>query len=221
MYQYKYQGLQPAETPFFTCVVPAKWLQKKLPTMGGCVGYVGNREPLDVLAKDVLVYRFTDAASTTQSSRIVPVELLSDGKKLLDKPAKIHCQAIEVGSESDEWCVEVLLLNHFFGNCALTALFGNISLDHADIVTMLEMSSEFDFKYGVGETPSDILPTILIRDAKSCFGEIFCNQNKMRSAYLRELSTAMNQSCAEDGLSMATDIAVDQEQMLISVLSGR
>lgn len=213
MYQYLYQDLLPEGAPLFSCIVPVEWLKKKLPTMGGCVNYAANREQLSVCAGHV--YSFFDVKSTDKLTRIVSLEIHDQGVKKFDIPAKIYCPNFE--EENDEWCTEIVLLNHFFGFCIPAVNY----LDYSDVLAQLVMSSEFDFRYGIGDAPSDIFPGILPVDAKSAFGVIFCNREKMKFSYLDDSVEAMEQACTEDGRALITDVGVNQGQMLISVLYGR
>jgi hypothetical protein len=53
--------------------------------------------------------------------------------KIFAVPAKIHCCAIEDHDINDDWCIEVVLLNHFFGWNALSASTGNVYFDFATL----------------------------------------------------------------------------------------
>lgn len=219
MYRYKYQQTMPEEMSIFSCIVPDGWLQKALPDMDGCVNYAASRGQLSSIAK--YLYRFEDIESKDKSVRIVSLEMWEDGKELFERPVRIYSPCIAAEFESDEWGIEVLLLNHLFGFCALTASIGNVYLDYSDVLAVLKMSSEFDFRYGIGDSPAAVSSEILAHDAKSGFGMIFCDGHKMRLAYLDDLVEVMTRSCADNGMVVITDIAVEQEQMLISVLYGR
>lgn len=219
MYQFNYQGLLPPDELFITCIVPTAWLTKNLPTMGGCVSYADGREQLTSCAS--MAFEFSDDGSTADSSRTIYLDIQSDGKRCFDKPVTIHCQNIKDSDVDNDWCIEVVLLNHLFGCNALSASMGNIYLDYADLIAVMQKSLDFDFKFGVGEIPSDILPGILGHDAKSAFWMIFCNEKKMRMTYYKETMKAMHASYSEDALILLSDVAVDQEKMLISALVGR
>lgn len=218
MYRYKYQHLLPEDVPIFACIVPAAWLERKLPDMGGCVCYAASRESMSTIPQ--FTYRFADIESRDKSMRVISMEIWEDEKELFERPVRVYCPGIPAEFESDEWSPEVLLLNHLFGFCALTASMGNVYLDYSDVLTMLRMSEEFDFRYGIGESPVAIASEILVHDAKSGFGMIFCDEQKMRLAYLGELQDVLARSCVEDGAVLMTDIAVDQKKMLVSVLYG-
>lgn len=223
MYKFDYWQLLPEEKPLFTCVVPAEWLSKSLPTMGGCVDYVDKLDRLTSCAP--VVYEFSDAEPKDESSRTLCLSILSDGRKLFAKPATIHCPQFAERDGDDDWCVEVALLNHFFAFNAPSASMGNVYLDYADFEALMQKSSDFEFKYAIGETPADILPGIMDsharRSAKGIFGMMFCKPENMRLAYFNHAIEVMSGFDAEDGLLLFGDVGVDQEKMLISMLVGR
>lgn len=229
MYQFNYQNLVPEDKPIFSCIVPTNWLSRKLPTMGGDVVYVDKQSPIETLTD--CVFEFSEQLQKGLSRTIyldiyhrnaTEDNLSVEHTKIFAAPAIIHCCAIEDHDVNDDWCNEVLLLNHFFGWNALTASVGNVYLDFADLISVMSKSSEFVFEFGIGETPTDILPGILDRlasiKAKCLFAMIFCKQQMMRLAYIREVSGALD---SDDALLLLSDVAVDQEKMLISVLVGR
>lgn len=230
MYQFNYQNLAPEDKPLlFTCIVPSDWLLKNLPTMGGDVTYVDKCDKMDVYTD--YVFEFTDAESIDKSSRTICMSLhhLKSEKgsrmpvshtNLFEMPAKIHCRAIEDHDANNDWCIEVVLLNHFFGWLALSASMGNVYFDFTFLPPFLSESSEFNFEFGIGDVPGNILPGIIERlsprEAKFAFVMMFCKPPK-RLSYFRE---AMNAFDIADVL-LFSDVAVNHDKTLISALVGR
>ena len=239
MYQFNYQHLRPYQDlhsndgPIFSCIVPTEWLQKNLPTMGGDVVYSDRHGQMDGYTN--YVFEFSDEAPTECRPRAICLnihrrEAASDNNsspsyhKLFAVPARIHCSTIKDCDANDNWCFEVVLLNHFFGTCALSASLGNIYLDFDDVIAAMSESSEFVLEFGVGKLPQDILPGILERldakQAKSVFGMLFNKTETMRLAYLDELIDGVSLPTG-DPLTIVSDAAVIDDRMLISILVGR
>lgn len=221
MYQFKYQtinpfGFYPPVELIFTCIVPTSWLAMDLPVMDGCVNYTNNRESL--VSCGPVVFEFCEMTSTDETLRTIQLNILEEGVKCLERPVLIHCSNIAQGELGDECCIEVVLLNHLFGYNATSAL---VAIDFDDFKAIMKGSSDFDFKFAIGETPSDILPGTLDHDAKSAFWMIFSNNIENRMAYYKETLKAMKISYSEEALLMLGDVEVDQEKMLISALVGR
>jgi len=230
MYKFNYQFLVPGDDPFFTCIVPTEWLSKNLPTMGGDVAYVSPQSQQEIRTDYIFEVSEGDAAS---QSRTIILEIhhkewtaetgqAATHTRLLAEPVTIHCRAIGDSEVNNDWCVEVLLLNHFFGSCALSASMGNHYLDYADVYTVMQMSPEFDFEFGIGAMPADILPGILERvmptGYKSAFLMLSGKSGKVGLAHLDELAQAFD---SDEASLLFSDVAVDQDKMLISVLLGR
>lgn len=224
MYQFNYQYLIPEDKPFVTCIVPTGWLSKNLPTMGGSVTYADKRESISTCT--YYVFEFTEKVQTSESFRSIGlnIDTMKNGvsyAKLFEKPANIHCHAIEARDANNDWCIEVLLLNHCFGSHALSASMHNTYLDYGDVLTMMQMSSEFSFEFGIGNTPAEIHPGLLnhlpASRAKCSFVMLFCKQQMMRLAYIDETVEAFD---SDDSMILITDVAVDQDKMLISALVG-
>lgn len=233
MYQFNYQFLYPECGPIFTCIVPAEWLQKSLPTMGGVVVYVDQRGQMNAYTD--YVFEFSDEVQKDSSLRTICLDihcrkttngnnLSASHSRLFATPAKIHCATIEEGNASNDWCVEVVLLNHFHGCNASSAITGASYLDFDDIITVMSMSSEFVFEFGIGDTPQDILPGILERlgtsEAKCAFGMLFGKSGAVRLTHLDEMVNGLS-SIEGDPLTIISDVGVDADKMLISVLVGR
>ncbi len=183
MYKLNYQFLFPSEAPIFTCIVPTAWLSKNLPTMGGDVVYVDSQSSQEI--RTDYVFLFSEGGIAEQSRTIIldihhkkwtaETGQTAIHSRLLAAPVKIHCRAIGDREINNDWCVEVLLLNHFFGSCALSALMGNQYLSYSDVFDVMQMSSEFEFEFGIGEKPSDILPEILERAMPAQYKSVFFN----------------------------------------------
>lgn len=222
MYKFNYPQLIPEENPSFTCVVPAGWPLKKLPTMGGIVNYVNTLDQLTACAP--IVFEFSDAELKDESSRTVYLDLQSGGSKLFAKPAKIRFQPIAESEGGKEWCVEVALLNHLFGFNAPSALIGNVYLDYAYLQAVMQKSSDYEFRYGIGDNPLDILSGITgpcePGSAKCAFGMMFCKPENMHLAHLEQAMGVTSELVANDGLVLFGDVGVDQEETLISMLIG-
>lgn len=221
MYQFKYQtinpyGFYPPVELTFTCIVPTSWLAMDLPVMDGCVSYTNNRESL--VSCGPVVFEFCEMTSTDETLRTIQLNILKEGVKCLERPALIHCSNIAQGELGDECCIEVVLLNHLFGYNATSAL---VAIDFDDFLAIMKRSSDFDFKFAIGETPSDILPSILDLDAKSAFWTIFGNSKEIRMTCYRGTLKAMKTSYSEEALLLLGDVEVDHEMMLISALVGR
>lgn len=234
MYQFNYQHLIPEGKPFVTCIVPTDWLSRNLPTMGGSVTYADKRDPMSTYTH--YVFEFTDLAQTGEPHRTICLDIhclkaKKSGQmpvnytKLFDIPVQIHCRAIDDHDANNDWCIEVVLLNHFFGSHALSASMNNIYLDYADIETVMQMSSDFNFDFEVGDKPFDILYSIKerlsTREFSSIFGMMFCNERQMKLAHIVEATKAMAEYDSEDFRLIFSDVAVDQDKTLISLLIGR
>lgn len=231
MYKFNYQFLASAEAPIFTCIVPTEWLAKNLPIMGGDVAYVDSLNQQTMLTD--YIFEFSEVDAEKQYRTIIlnvrhKKWAAESGRanihtNLLAAPVTIHCRVgVEREENADVGCVE-LLLNHLFGSCALSASVGNQYLDFADVFTVLQMSSEFDFEFGIGDTPTDIIPGILQRVTlagynKSVFLMLFGRAGKVRVTHLDE---AMQVFSSDDVTLLMSDVAVDQDKMLLSVLIGR
>lgn len=229
MYQFNYTGLSVSDKPTITCIVPQDWLSKGLPTMGAEVIYLVKS--VHIMTSSEFVFEFTEDAPTDKSIRTIGLNIMQADKghkkpityrNIFEVPAKIHCREIENPDASNDWCMEVVLLNHFFGCFALTASNNNVYLDFGDLLKVMSISPEYTFEFGIGDTPRDILPGMSKRldygNAKCSFAMIFCNESKMLMTYLKEVIKEIR-TVKESFL--LTDIAVDQEKMLISVLVGR
>lgn len=227
MYQFNYQGIIPADKPLITCVVPAGWRAKNLPTMGGKVAYVDKTGSMERCAD--YVFEFSEL-SQASSQRTICLDIhhrdmrddssSSAHVRIWKAPAKIYCRHIDVNDANNDWCIEVLLLNHFFGSCALT---GAAPLDLSDIKVTVGFSNEFNFEFGIGETLSDALSDIpehaAFMDASSAFIMMFCRAEKMRvdSCY-QTMDSVM--AFYSNATCIFGDVDVDQDKMLISVLVG-
>ena len=229
MYKFNYQFLVPGDDQFFTCIVPTGWLSKNLPTMGGNVAYVDQQSQQEIVADTI--FEFSDGV-VSERSRTIILEIhhkewtaetgqAAIHSRLLAAPVKIHCRAIGDRELNNDWCVEVLLLNHFFGSCALSALMGNQYLSYSDVFDVMQMSSEFEFEFGIGEKPSDIFPEILERAMPAQYKSVFlmlCAKSGMR---LADFEDAFGTFDSFETTMLISDVAVDQDKMLISVLLGR
>lgn len=228
-YKFKYQNLDSEEVPGIICIVPQAWLAKSLPVMGGAIAYV---DTLDLNDTDAgCVFDFSEGISAGQTRTIVldihhrkwemGTGRASSLSKLCDAPVKIHCRALEDNDVNKDWCVEVVLLNHFFGSHAYSATMGNIYLDFGDVFIVMQSSSEFKFEFGIGDNPEDIISGILERVMpgvwKSVFLVMFGRSGEVRIA---DLDTAVAAFDFDDTMRLISDVAVDQDKMLISVLLG-
>jgi len=230
MYQFNYQFLDPGEVPIFTCIVPTAWLSKNLPIMGGDVAYIDQQSSQEILTDYIFLFSDGVVAEGTQTIMLdihhkkwtAGIGHAATHSKLLDAPVTIHCRTIEEHAVNRDWCVEVILLNHFFGSCALSASMGNNYLDYGDVFTVIQMSSVFDFEFGRGDSPTDIIPTIqqCVQPTryKSVFLMLCGKSGKVRMAHLDEAVKALDYN---EATTLITDVAVDQDKMLISVLLGR
>lgn len=231
MYQFNYQYLIPEDKPFVTCIVPMDWLSRNLPTMGGSVTYADKRDPMSTYT--YYVFEFTDMARIGEPHRTICLDIhclkAKEGDqipvnytKLFDIPAQIHCRAFDGHDANNDWCIEVVLLNHFFGSHALSASMQNTYLDYGDVLHIMQMSSEFNFEFGIGNVPADIIHglsnCLSTCEAKSTFVMLFCKQQMFRLAYIDEI---VDQFDSVDSPFIIADIAVDQDKILISVLAGR
>lgn len=228
MCQFNYQFLDPEVTPFITCVVPSTWLSENLPTMGGGVIYV------DQLSQEVhthYIFEFSEVASLKGLRTIIldirhkKWKLISrsygDHKKLSDSPIKIYSSnAGEKDGDIDSFIN--VLLNHLVGSLAMSAITGSQYLDFADVDTVFQMSSEFDFVFGLGDQPSDILPAMFERTLpskhKCAFLKLFARQGNLRVSHLNDAIGAFDPT---ESMILVSDVAVDQDKMLISALLGR
>lgn len=221
MYQFKYTannpfGFYPPIELIFTCIVPANWLSKDLPVMGGCVSYTSNHQSLD--SSGPVVFEFEEMIATDETVRTIQLDIIHKGVKCFEKPVLIHCSNIAQDQSDDECSIEVVLLNHLLGYSAMSAL---VAIDFEDFMAIMKRSSEFNFKFGLGETPSDILPGILAQDARSAFGMIFGNNQEKRMAYYNETLKAMETIYSEETLLLLVEVEIDEEKMLISTLVGQ
>lgn len=233
MYRFDYEYLPTEGEPAFTCIVPAEWLQKNLPTMGGEIVYVSQQDRMNACTN--YVFEFSDGILAEGLPRTICLDIhhreaissnasLANYSKLFAAPVRIQCAAIKDSDESNDWCFEVVLLNHFFGSHALSALVGNIYLDFDDILAIMSLSHEFILEFGIGKTPQDILPSIIERlganDAKSAFAMFYCKYGTARLAHLDEIMGVISQ-LGDDVTLIISDAAVDDDRMLISMLVGR
>jgi hypothetical protein len=229
MYKFEYQGSRSQESlshgqefPIFTCIVPADWLSMELPTVGGCVNYANNREKL--VSSGPVVFEFSDVVSTDETSRTISLDIFHSGVKYFERPVAIRCPNVERNDSGEKCFIEVLLLNQLFGYNAPSVL---VDVDFQDFIAIMAQSSTYDFKYGIGETPSDILPKIIKtidgKDVKCEFVMIFCDDQKMSLEYLQEIMDAMPSSKTDESLDLqgiVCAVGVAQSAMLISALVG-
>ena len=230
MFKFEYQGLWAQvfpippipveELPIFTCIVPTDWLSMELPTVGGCVNYANNREQL--VSCGPVVFEFSDVASTDKTSRTISLDVFERGVKCFERPVVIRCTNVERNDPGDKCCIEVVLLNHLFGYNAPSALVG---IDFNDLKELMARSSTYELKYGIGKTPTDIMPDIYKsidgKDVICEFVMIFCDSRTMRLEYLSETGDAMIcSSPTSDSLGIVGQAGIDQSEMLISALVG-
>ena len=163
-------------------------------------------------------------ASTDKTSRKISLDVFERGVKCFEKPVVIRCPNVERNDSGDKCCIEVVLLNHLFGYNAPSVW---VDIDFQDFMATLARSSTYDFKYGIGETPSDILPKIIKtidgKDVKCEFVMIFCDDQKMSLEYLQEIMDAMPSSKTDETLDLQGIVCaagVAQREMLISALVG-
>ncbi|MDD4930191.1 MAG: hypothetical protein PHP85_13065 [Gallionella sp.] len=223
-YQFNYQKLVQLDTPHVTCLVPSDWLSKNLPTMGGAVIYLDERRNEDAITD--YLFEFSEYPQE-QSLRIIHMKIYT--KKLLgsnsdagytglpDLSIKIHCQiADDAGSD---WHSEVILLNHLFCLYALSAFKNYFYIGIYELVTFLTGYAELSFKFGIGDSPAQILSGMtdetMLRDSILAFVVIFSNEN-MRITYLEELAVLKG----EETFLIITDALVNQDRMAISLLTG-
>lgn len=227
MYQFNYHQCSDETTT--TCIVPAKWLEKPLPAMGGAIVYVDNSQKKMLSGH---VFEFTDL-EPDGSVCTVSLEIYylkeNAGKQMpatrenrIDVPVQIHYRASD---KHDTGCdIEVVLLSHFFGAFNAESSWGNYFVDYADLVSMLSMSTDFVLEFGIGETPADILPGIFKRlscsEAKCAFLMLYNDYQRFRLAYVDDMMKAFATSFVDANLLFG-NAAVDQDKLLISALVGR
>ena len=223
-FQFSYQHIVPTDTPRFTCVVPTSWLCRNLPEMGGAVNYTDRRDTGNVRT-DYLVEFIDPVMEGSLASIGLDMHRWDDEQggysSRFEAPVKIHCGSAIHSDTSVEGGVEAALLHHLFGHQALTASLGNVNLDMANIVDTLSLSSKYEFSLAVGDTVPEILPKlqgeINLVQSGSAFLMLFCNDNNIRLEYLSALGDAFK---GGDSSYIYTDVAVDQDMMLISGLIG-
>lgn len=225
-FQFSYQHVVPTDTPRFTCVVPTSWLCKKLPEMGGAVNYTDRRDA-GRARTDYLVEFIDPVMDGSLASISLDIHRWGDEQgeysSCFEAPVKIHCGSAIHSDTSIEGGVEAVLLHHLFGHQALTASMGNVNLDMADIIATLSLSRKFEFALAAGETPAEIMPKLQdgiglrFEKSGSSFLMLFCNDNNIRLEYLSALGDAFK---GGDSSYICTDVAVEQDMMLISALIG-
>ncbi|MDH2915849.1 MAG: hypothetical protein PXX77_03135 [Gallionella sp.] len=226
-FQFSYQHIVPTDIPYFTCIVPTSWLSKNLPEMGGAVSYTDRRDT-GAVRTDYFV-EFIHPVMEGNSPASISLDILrwNDEQEryssCFEAPLEIHCGAATHSSVSIEGGVEAALLHHLFGHLALSATLHNIHLDMADIIATLSLSRKYEFALAVGEMPAEIMPKLQDRSglrlekSGSAFLMLFCNDNNIRLEYLSALSDAFE---GGDSSYIYTDVAVEQDMMLISALIG-
>lgn len=211
-----------------TCIVPSAWLKMALPTFGGSVVYTDKTDKSDLSG---LVFEFaemeTDDLARTVSLQIYTLEDLPVQGRLVEPeayfahPVKIHCRDFVVAD--NDWCIQIVLVNHFLGPLHAVSSWGNCFFDFFDLCQVLKGSSEFIFEFGIGRMPVEIVPDILERAACSDAGDVFlmfyCNQDLFRLAYLDEIMGSV-QAIFETSTVIFGNAAVKQDRMLISALVG-
>lgn len=217
MYQFKYQAdvfeIPGVKFPIFTCIVPANWLTLDLPTIGGRVNYFSSGE--QPAACGYAIFEFGEISSSDKTLRMFSLDILSDGVKCFEKPIVIEA--------TDSAQCEVVLLNHILGFASPSVW---VAVDIADLIPLLKLSSIYSFRYGVGKSPSDILPGILGAetdwDAACEYLMVFGDNLNLTLEHLHEAMCAMaSNSADEDGsFGIACMAGVEQDEMLISVLVG-
>lgn len=229
MYQFNYH--QCSDEDRTTCIVPARWLEKPLPTMGGAIVYTDNNQKKMLAGR---VFEFfeleLDGLVSTVSLETYYLKENADQQmpptrdNYIDKPVKIHYRAADNHEAETDFSMEVVLLNHFFGAWNAESSWGNYFFDYADLMNMLPMSSEFIFEFGIGDTPADILPGIFERlsynEAKCAFLMLYSDCQRFRLAYIDDTINAFSTSF-EGAKLLFGNAAVNQDKMLISALVGR
>lgn len=225
MFKFKYQtenpyDFYPPKELAFTCFVPAGWLSMDLPTVQGCVNYATHREELVECGPNIL--EFSEVTSSDAESKIISLDIFNKGTRCFEKPAVINCSNVVRSELGVDVRIELALLNHLMGWSAISSWF---SVDMDDFIEVMKSSTTYDFRYGIGKTPSYILPALLDREidkeVRSEFFMIFGANQKMRLKDLEGAVDEMFASSAEDSLKLVGAAGVEEDEMLISVLLGR
>lgn len=226
-FQFGYQHVVPTDIPNFTCVVPTSWLSRNLPEMGGIVNYTDRRDTGNIRT-DYLV-EFIHPVMEGISPALISLQILrwsveqEHYSSCFETPLEIHCGAATHSGVGIEDGVETALLHHLFGHLALSATLHNIHLDMSDIVATLSLSRKYEFALSTGETPAEIMPKLQdalglrLEKSGSAFLMLFCNDNNIRLECLSALSDAFKGGHSS---FVFTDVAVEQDMMLISALIG-
>lgn len=232
MYQFDYEefvgDLYP-EVPQqkTTCIVPSRWLGMGLPTFGGAVVYTDNpkKDGLSYFVFEFSELEFNELGRTV-SLQIYAPEHTSDHEMsvkiepIFEQPIKVYCRDLVVSDEN--WCIEIVLVNHFLGTLKAASNWGNCFVDLSDIHQILESSSEFVFEFGIGDTLAEIVPNILDRvsgEPGNVFLMFYCNSQKFRLSLLDEVHEMIDSSF-EDATVLIGNAAVKLDKILISVLVG-
>ena len=232
-YQFNYRSCYQDEKCYgdgvlTTCIVPTRWLSMKLPTFAGGVVYTDNT---DKTGLNCLVFEFAEL-EFNGLSRVISLQIY-DLHKLdyhgnpkepvtyLAAPVKIHCRAF--GFFEANWCIEVVLLNHFFSALNAESCCGDYCFDYADFFDVITASDEFLFEFGIGETPAEIMPDILQFFAgckvSNVFVVLYCDTHLFRLAFADEIKQSL-QSAFDESLVILGCAGVEQNKMLISALVG-
>ena len=96
---------------------------------------------------------------------------------------------------------------------------------HNELFIATGAPETYELKYGIGKTPTDIMPDIYKsidgKDVICEFVMIFCDARTMRLEYLSETGDAMIcSSPTSDSLGIVGQAGIDQSEMLISALVG-
>jgi hypothetical protein len=221
----KYQHLLKTDSPFVVCLVPADWLTNNLPTMGGAVFYVDSRESVQVHADCIFEFSRVENDDPTIHSIYLDVRRANANQlgytQVLAQPIEIRCHNQSEADSNQYGRAVVHLLNHFFGSQALSATLNNIYLDIEDVIELLKISQQYDFAYAVGSEPKNIIPNIRNQinntQPKCIFAMLYCDEKRMQMQYLDDMHDELSDS---DSYYLASDVAIESDQMLISVLSG-
>lgn len=232
-YQFNYRGCYQDEQIYgdgvlTTCIVPTRWLKMTLPTFSGGVVYTDNT---DKTGLNCLVFEFAELESNGMS-RTISLQIYDLHERdyhgnskapvtYFEAPVKIHCRAIEFSDAN--WCIELVLINHFFGTLNAESCWGNYFFDYADFFSFITASPEFIFEFGIGDTPAEIVPKILERVACDKAGDVFlvlyCDQDLFRLAFNDEIIQSF-QSAFDESSVIFGCAGVTQDKMLISALVG-
>lgn len=196
-------------------IVPEAWLPKALPDLNGTVEYGTRHRPPS--QSEMFLFAIDEVSRETSAAKTFQLSLRDKGKPLLNSPILIHLPSDDAQLPD----AEIVLLNHILSAFMISASMGNNYLDFSDVIEFFKKSPEFELRVGASRSLPALLPIVSKENASFAFAVLYSNPKNMQLSNLVDLSRHLADFGRNDGLVLLTDVAVEQNLMLLSVMYAR